>query len=164
MASKRGQIELDDAELAAFLTAAKTVIVGTNGPRGVPHMMPLWFVVHDSGDGACAGPEIWGWTFAKSQKTKNLERDPRATLLFEDGVSYEKLRGAMLECDVERLTDYDAVRSIGIELFTKYGDGNYPHESVVAMIEAQAPKRVGLRFTARRVVSWDHRKLAAGVY
>ena len=79
MPSRREQITLDDAEIAAYLEAEKTVIVGTNGPRGVPHLMPVWFVMR--------GTEVWSWTFAKSQKAKNLERDPRATLLVEDGAT-----------------------------------------------------------------------------
>ncbi len=131
------------------------MIVGTNGPRGVPHLMPLWFVLR-------AG-EVWGWTFAKSQKAKNLERDPRATLLFEDGTSYEKLRGVSYECQVDIADDYDTVRQLGIELFTRYGDGNHPPDPVIAMIEAQAHKRIALHFVAQRTVSWDHRKLG-GVY
>ncbi len=155
MAGRRDQIQLTDHEIAAYLADEKTVIVGTNGPRGVPHMMPLWFVMH--------GEEVWGWTFAKSQKAKNLEREPRATLLFEDGVTYDKLRGVMFECDVELITDVAAVEELGIELFTKYGDGNYPAEPVIEMIKAQAPKRVVMRFTKTRTVSWDHRKLG-GVY
>lgn len=155
MAGKRDQIKLTDEELVAYLADAKTVIVGTNGPRGLPHMMPLWFVMR--------GDEVWGWTFAKSQKAVNLERDARATLLFEDGVQYDKLRGVMIECDVELLREAPDIRQIGIDLFTKYGDGNYPADPVIEMIEAQTPKRVGLRFKPRRYVSWDHRKLG-GVY
>ena len=30
---------------------------------------------------------LWAWTFAKSQKAKNLERDPRATLQVEAGAT-----------------------------------------------------------------------------
>lgn len=156
MAGRRDQIKLSTDEIAAYLDGAKTAIAGSNGPRGVPHMMPLWFVMR--------GEEVWGWTFAKSQKAKNLERDPRASLLFEDGVSYEKLRGVMIECDVELPRDEATVRQIGIELFTKYGDGNPPAAPVIQMIEAQTPKRVGLRFIPRRYISWDHRKLGDGVY
>ncbi|MBI5309931.1 MAG: pyridoxamine 5'-phosphate oxidase family protein [Actinobacteria bacterium] len=155
MAGKRDQIKLSDEEIAAYIAEAKTVTAGTNGPRGIPHLMPLWFVPR--------GDEIWGWTFAKSQKAINLERDPRATLLFEDGVQYDKLRGVMIECDVELLREAPDIRQIGIDLFTKYGDGNYPADPVIEMIEAQTPKRVGLRFLPRRYVSWDHRKLG-GVY
>ena len=49
----------------------------TNGRDGFPHLMPLWYVVRDG--------ELWAWTFAKSQKVRNLERDPRATLQVEAG-------------------------------------------------------------------------------
>jgi Pyridoxamine 5'-phosphate oxidase len=156
MPSRREQIRLDDAELAAYMQSAKTVIVGSNGPRGVPHLMPLWFVLD--------GDDVLAWTFAKSQKAKNLGRDPRATLLFEDGTEYQELRGVMLECDVDVLTDFDDVRAIGISLFTKMGGGGEVHESVVGLIEAQTPKRIGMRFRPSRVVSWDHRKLGDGVY
>lgn len=155
MASKRDLIQLTDAEIAEFLASHKTVIVGTNGPRGLPHMMPLWFVMR--------GSEIWGWTFTKSQKIKNLQRDPRATLVFEDGVRYEKLRGVACECDVIVSDDEEVVRELGVELFTKYGDGAHPAPEVVAMIEQQAPKRSALRFVPTRTMSWDHRKLG-GAY
>lgn len=155
MASKREQIRLTDEEIAGYLAQHLTVIVGTNGPRGLPHMMPLWYVLH--------GQEIWGWTFTKSQKIKNLIRDPHATLLFEDGTSYEKLRGVAIECDVKLDENYEAVREVGVELFTKYGDGNPPAAPVIEMIEQQAHKRTALRFLPLRTISWDHRKLG-GVY
>ena len=53
--------------------------------------MPLWYVVRDG--------EVWAWTYAKSQKVRNLERDPRATLQVEAGEQYDELRGVMLEAD-----------------------------------------------------------------
>ncbi len=45
-----------------------------------------------------------GWTYAKSQKARNLERDARATIGIEDGVQYHELRGVMFECDVASST------------------------------------------------------------
>jgi hypothetical protein len=108
------------------------------------------------------GEEIWGWTFTKSQKIKNLERDPRATLLIEDGVTYDKLRGVSYECDVELDANYEVVKAVGIDLFTRYGDGNYPVDAVIQMIEQQVPKRTALRFIPKRTMSWDHRKLGGG--
>lgn len=155
MASKRDQIKLSEQEIREFLDRHRTVIVGTNGPRGLPHMMPLWYVLR--------GEEIWGWTFTKSQKVKNLTRDPCATLLFEDGTSYEKLRGVAIECDVKLDERYEVVRQVGVELFTKYGDGNPPAAPVIAMIEQQAHKRTALQFLPQRTTSWDHRKLG-GAY
>ena len=85
MPSRRDQIKLTDDELAQLLDEERVVVVSSFGPRGWPHSMPLWFTVRDG--------EIWVWTFAKSQKVKNLERDPRATLLVEAGEEYTELRG-----------------------------------------------------------------------
>ncbi len=83
---------MSGAELAAFLDEERTVICATNGQDGFPHLMPLWYVMRDA--------DLWAWTFAKSQKVRNLERDPRATLQVEAGSEYAELRGAMLRCDV----------------------------------------------------------------
>jgi PPOX class probable F420-dependent enzyme len=140
-------------EVRAFLGEKMVMQCATNGPRGMPHMTPLWFV----GDAA----ELRGWTYAKSQKARNLERDPRATLGLEDGVQYHELRGVMLECEVGLERYAAAVERFGLELFERYaGELN---DDIRAMVAAQAPKRVGLTFAPSRVVSWDHRKLG-GVY
>ena len=150
------------AELAAFLEEERTVICATNGQDGFPHLMPLWYVVRT--------PDIWAWTFAKSQKVRNLERDPRATLQVEAGSEYAELRGAMLKCDVTLHRDSDLVTAFGLELFARYRPGASQatsggvDEEVRAMVLAQAPKRVALRFHARSSATWDHRKLAVGVY
>ena len=125
----------------------------TNGPRGLPHLVPLWFVTDDS--------DLISWTYAKSQKARNLERDPRATLGFEDGVEYHELRGLMFECDVQLERDVGLVEEVGLRLFARYAGDLGPE--LREMVAAQAPKRVGLRFLPSRVVSWDHRKLA-GAY
>jgi PPOX class probable F420-dependent enzyme len=149
--SRRDQIVMSDAEALAFLEEERTMTCATSGPRGWPHLMPLWYLVRDG--------EIWAWTYAKSQKVRNLERDPRATLQVETGATYDQLRGVMMECDVTIHRDPELVRPIGEALFERYaGDRS---SQVVAV---QAPKRVVLAFHERRRVSWDHRKLSAGTY
>ena len=146
---------MSDAELSAFLQEEKVVTVATLGPGGRPHLMPLWYVAE--------GGALRGWTFAKSQKTRNLERDPRATLQVEAGSEYTELRGAMLECDVQLEWDTARVTDVGLELFSRYGGGGELGPEVRDMVAKQAPKRVGLHFTPTRIVTWDHRKLG-GVY
>ena len=136
-------------EVAAFLEEKMVMQCATVGPRGLPHMVPLWFV----GDAA----ELRGWTYAKSQKARNLERDPRATLGLEDGVQYHELRGVMFECEVQLERDPPAVEEYGLDLFERYA-GTLTDE-IRAMVAAQAQKRVGLAFVPTRTVSWDHRKL-----
>ena len=146
------------AELAAFLEEERTVICATNGQDGYPHLMPLWYVMR------CG--EVWAWTFAKSQKVRNLERDPRATLQVEAGAEYAELRGAMLKCDVAMHRETDLVAAFGLELFERYAPAapGGLDDGTRAMVLAQAPKRVALQFSVRSSATWDHRKLAAGVY
>jgi hypothetical protein len=148
---------MSEEEVRALLDDERTVICATNGRRGWPHLMPLWYVVRGSGPGGA--PELWAWTFAKSQKTRNLERDPRATLQVEAGTAYPELRGVMLECDVVVHRDVERIRDLALELFTRYGGVD---DDVRAMIDAQAPKRVALQFVERERASWDHRKLGSG--
>jgi PPOX class probable F420-dependent enzyme len=154
MASRRDQIRMTPDELREFLDEQKTVSVATIGPNGRPHLVPLWYVPD--------GDALIGWTFAKSQKAKNLERDPHATLQVEDGVEYQELRGVMFECDVEVEREPGRVAEYGRKIFTRYGGGELAPEAE-AMVEKQAQKRIGMRFTPTRTVSWDHRKLG-GVY
>jgi PPOX class probable F420-dependent enzyme len=146
---------MSDDERRAFLADRWIVSCATIGPRGRPHLVPLWYVPD--------GDDLRGWTYAKSQKAKNLERDPHATLQVEDGVAYHELRGVMLECDVELERDPERVAEYGLALFTRYGDGSEPGPELREMVEKQAAKRVGLCFKPTRIVSWDHGKLG-GAY
>jgi PPOX class probable F420-dependent enzyme len=158
---RRDQIKMSDVEVAAFLDEERIVICATIGRDGFPHLMPLWYVRRDE--------ELWSWTFAKSQKVRNLERDPRATLQVEAGEDYSELRGVMLKCDVTVHRETERVAALGTELFKRYRVGGADQlddldESVREMVLAQAPKRVALRFRTRARATWDHRKLAPGVY
>jgi hypothetical protein len=155
---RRAQIRMSDDEVRAFLEEERTVICATNGPRGWPHLMPLWYLVRPTGDGGA--PQIWAWTFAKSQKAVNIGRDARATLQVETGASYDELRGVMLECDVVVHDDVERVRAFGLELYARYAEVD---DDVRAMVDAQAPKRIAMQFVERRRATWDHRKLG-GVY
>jgi hypothetical protein len=156
--SHRDAIRMSADEVRGFLDEERTVVCATNGRAGWPHLMPLWYVVRQTGpDG---GDELWAWTFAKSQKVRNLERDARATLQVEAGEAYAELRGVMLECDVVVHREVDDIRALALELFERYGGVD---DDVRAMIDNQAPKRVALQFVERRRATWDHRKLG-GTY
>ena len=150
--SRRRQIAMSEQEVAALLAEERTVTCATNGPRGLPHLMPLWYVVRDG--------ELWAWTYAKSQKVRNLERDPRATVQIEAGDSYDQLRGVMYETEVALERDPERVTALGIEIAERYGGPL--NDDARAAVGAQAAKRVGLRFLARRTATWDHRKLGGG--
>ena len=169
--SRREQIKMDAAQTAAFLAEERTVTCASVGPRGWPHMMPLWYVLREaSGDGSSEpGPRIWAWTYGASQKVRNLERDPRATLQVEAAEEYQELRGVMLECDTVIHRELELVAELGAEILLRNSvprgvapPAKLPRE-VGDMVAAQAVKRVGLEFVERRRATWDHRKLG-GLY
>jgi PPOX class probable F420-dependent enzyme len=150
--SRRDQIRLSEEEMAQLLESERVAIVSSIGPRGWPHSMPLWYVPR--------GGELWVWTYAKSQKVRNLERDPRATLLVEAGHEYGELRGAMIEAEAGIHRDFATVIGFAEELTLRYADGIASVEGdAKAALEAQAPKRVAIHFKPIRVATWDHRKL-----
>jgi PPOX class probable F420-dependent enzyme len=152
MPSRRDQIKLTEGEQRELIETERVVVVSSLGPRGWPHVMPLWYVPRDG--------EIWIWTYAKSQKVRNLERDPRATLLIETGVEYVELRGVQIEAEAEIIRDLDRIVDYAKEMTIRYSEGISSVEGdAAAALQAQAPKRVAIRFQPKRVASWDHRKL-----
>ena len=154
--SRRDQIKLTDEEQDELIESERIVVVSSLGPRGWPHVMPLWYVPRDG--------DVWIWTYAKSQKVKNLERDPRATLLIETGNDYTELRGVQIEAEAELIRDLDRIVDYAKEMTIRYSDGIESVEGdAAAGLRAQAPKRVAIHFHSERVASWDHRKLG-GTY
>jgi PPOX class probable F420-dependent enzyme len=147
---KRAQIAMAADEVAAFLDEQRTVTCATLGQDGWPHLMPLWYVVR-------AG-ELWSWTYAKSQKVRNLERDPRCTLQVEAGTTYDQLRGVMLKAECELHRDLETVTALGEEIAVRYG-GTELDDAARAYVARQAAKRVALQFRPRDSATWDHRKL-----
>ena len=142
--NRRAAIAMSEAELAAFVDAERVITVATTGRDGWPHLMPLWYVVRDG--------ECWAWTYAKSQKIRNLERDARCTLQIEAGDSYDQLRGVMLKCVAAIHRDPEVVAGVGTELAARYGGGGH-------VTPEQAAKRVALQFVVKEIVSFDHGKL-----
>jgi PPOX class probable F420-dependent enzyme len=154
--SRRSQITMSDEEVLAFLADERVVTCATMGPRGWPHLMPLWYVVR--------GDTLWSWTYGKSQKVKNLERDARCTLQVEAGRDvYHELHGVTFECEAQIHRDLDTVTGVGMELAGRYG-GAEPSADMRAAFEQQAAKRVALEFRECRRASWDHRKLGSQTY
>ncbi len=139
-------------EQRELIESERIVVVSTIGPRGWPHSMPLWYVPREG--------EIWIYTYAKSQKVRNLERDPRATLLVEAGHEYNELRGVEIESIAEIHRDTNTVYELARELTARYAGGAQVDEAQAEALRAQAPKRAAIRFEPKRLASWDHRKLA----
>jgi PPOX class probable F420-dependent enzyme len=151
--SRRAQITMSDAEIAEFLAPPRNLQVATINRDGTPHLVTMYYAVIDD--------RIAFWTYRKSQKVLNLRRDPRITVLVEDGKSYGELRGVQIAGRAILSEDHEAVMDIGKRLFVRYfGDLD---DAAMAGVEASGSKRVSITVEPDHIVSWDHRKLG-GTY
>ena len=154
----RDRVKLTQDELEDFLKNAQTLQVASISPDGRPHLVPMWFAVDDEG---C----LVFTTYRSSQKVRNIERDPRVTLLVEDGDVYDELRGVMMEGEAELVDDIDSTRGVMRLVGAKYygktpaapADRDAPRSRPDR--RRTIPKRVAVRVRPGTVVSWDHRKL-----
>ena len=149
MPSRRDLIQMTPEEVDVFLHETHTMNVATIGRDGRPHLVAMWYGFLDG------APAFW--TFGKSQKIKNLERDPRITCLVEDGDVYSELRGVELVGTGTIITDKDDIVTIGLSTSHRHTGGD--PDAARPFVEAQAGKRLGVRINVEKVVSWDHRKL-----
>ncbi len=156
--SRRDQIRMTDEEYRAYIDAAHTIIITSIGKDGAPHPMPMWFGLED--DGA-----IVMSTFTKSQKIKNIERDPRVALLIESGAVYDQLKGVVIDGAAELVRDSEAVTDILVRVNARSVDGmqDANADQIRAAVAGTAKKRTGIRIRPQKIVSWDHSKLG-GTY
>lgn len=153
--SRRDEITMSTDEIRDFLDSARTMILTTIGPDGVPDPVAMWFVLRDG--------EIWMRTYAKSQKVTNVRRDPRVAILVESGDRYAELKGVQISGRLELSDDIDTICDIAAALLVKY-EGLDP-AYVEATREAYRPtavKQVAMRLVPDRTVSWDHAKIVQG--
>jgi PPOX class probable F420-dependent enzyme len=154
MANRRDAIKMTPEEVDEFLQGRHVMNVATLGPTGHPHLVAMWYGFVD------AEPAFW--TFGKAQKVVNLRRDPRITVLVEDGETYDELRGVELVGTGQVVEDYDTVLQIGLSVGERYTGPAAVSDAARPFLEAQARKRVGVIVHVEHVVSWDHRKLGGG--
>ncbi len=146
---RRGAIAMTDEEVRAFLAEQRTLIVASLNRDGTPHLVAMWYALVDG--------RVAFWTYAKSQKARNLARDPRITCLVEAGARYEELRGVQLRGRAEMTDDRAMVQRVGEAVAERYAgpldDRARQHVAVAGA------KRVAITVRPDAVISWDHRKL-----
>ncbi len=142
----RLDLSLTGEELEAYLRAQRTARVATVGADGTPHVVPLWFVWHD------------GTVFLNSTlgnvTVDNMLRGGVATVVIDDGDSYETLRGVVLTGEVERAEDDPRLHEVETAWSGKYLGGEEPPYR-------RWRNRAWFRLEPERVASWDFRKIPA---
>lgn len=153
MSARRDQIRMTPQEIERYLEQRKTIILCSNGLGGFPHPVPMWF--RQAPDGA-----IEMTTYSKSQKAMNIRRDPRVTLLAESGVEYAELKSVQIFGRAELIEDRERITDVLIAASGR--SAATPRQELPALRAAMAStasKRVLIRVTGDKVLSWDHTKL-----
>ncbi len=152
--SRRDMITMNADERREMLEECRSLQIATINPDGAPNLVTMWY--------ALDGDDIVFWTYATSQKVKNLERDPRICCLVEDGTAYEELRGIQINGEVDIVSEPEERFRLGRAIIRRNIEG-LDEESIEGAAQMMGAKRVAIRVKADDIVSWDHRKLG-GVY
>ena len=143
---------MDAEAIEAFIEEQKSLQVGTINSDGSIHLSTLWFAVVDG--------LIVFETYTSSQKVVNLERDSRITVLLEDGLEYNNLRGVMIKGAVNLVSEPTEVKQIAREVI-KRNQPEIPDEMLDDAAASLAVKRTVVTVVPEKVVSWDHRKISS---
>lgn len=147
--SRRDQIRMTDEERLAFLRERHTMSVATIGPDGRIHLVAMWY--------GFVGDQLAFWTYGKSQKIRNLERDPQITCLVEAGHDYNELKGVELVGRGIVSHERDVVQAIGESTWERYtGPVDDAARQAVGVVGA---KRAAVLLEVDKIVDWDHSKL-----
>jgi len=154
MPKRRDLIRMTPEEVDEFLAGRRVMNIATHNPDGTIHLVAMWY-------GFAPDGRVAFETFTKSQKVRNLRRDPRITALVESGETYDELKGVQLVGTAELTEDPDVLMPVARSVVERYmGVGGEEAEAAAAML---ARKRTAVVLDVDRVVSWDHTKLG-GTY
>ena len=146
----RGAAVLDDPLVRELLSMRLIGVLATLEPDGAVHAVPLWLA---PADGA-----ILLATGSHSRKTRNLERDPRATLVLHDSRPGAEVCGVSIRGRVEIVRGAAAEPLIRAVQRRYVGDAR---EQLPALEAFLGSDDVALRFVPEVAVTWDERGNAA---
>ncbi len=120
----------------AFLTEPRFGVLATINTDGSPQLTTMWYELQ--------GDEIMMNTLAGRLKDRNMRRDARVALCFEEGYQYVTVTGT-----VRMVEDQATAQADIAHLAYRY----HPAEKAAQMVETQFARqeRVTLRMTIERV-------------
>lgn len=121
----------------AFLQERRFAVLATINKDGTPQLTTMWYLLE--------GDTIVMNTKVGRTKERNMRRDPRISVCFEDGYSYLTVSGTVEMIDDQKIAQHDIYR-----LAVRY-DGE---EAARQQMEEQFSKetRVTLRLKCERII------------
>jgi hypothetical protein len=148
---RRGRrIAMSPEERDEFLRAGRTCRLATVSTNG-PHLSALWF--------AWDGDAFWVTSIVKSQRWRDIERNPHVSVLVDGGHDFFELCGVEITGRAEPVGEIPRVGEPNENLTRpeqlfgdKYSGGAFRHDG----------RHAWLRIVPEKIVSWDFRKIPTG--
>src|SRR5580704_5860300 len=144
--SRRDKIQFTPEEQPSFLSQPHKAALATIDKDGFPHVVAMGYRYKDGA--------IYMTSYGKAQKVINIRRNPKVAVMVEIGERYSDFQAVMIRGYCEIIEDPKVVRetmNLAVESATA--------AAVPTGAASSAPKRVVLKITPSKTVSWDHTKL-----
>lgn len=132
-------------EVNAFLDSRPGwIALTTISASGHPHTVPIGYFR--------IGDEVFVGCRAGTQKTKNIERNPRVSLMLESGSTMQDIKGICIQGDADVILDPAEQLPLMRESMAKRGvpEAQLPTEA--------RPGAAYIRVRPTRIISWDYAK------
>ena len=135
--------KLSKDEVNAFLDSKPGwIALTTMSKDGYPHTVPIGYFR--------LGDDVYIGCRAGSQKLKNIERDPKVSLMLESGGSMQDIKGVVIQGEATVTTD-------GAELLRLTREAAAKRGVPEAQLPAQPPPGAAyIRVVAKKYLSWDY--------
>lgn len=148
-------VRLSDEETWAFLERGHTAVLTTLRRDGAPASVPMWFVVD--------GRTVCVRTLERSKKALNMRRDPRVSLVVEEGLAWADLRAVVLAGLAREETDATELARLQAAFDAKYRDFKAPADLPQATRRHYAAAWSFFRIEPHgRTLTWANAKLLEG--
>src|SRR5262245_61045554 len=137
---------LDDPLVREVLTARLVGVLATLRPDGAIDAVPMWYALHDDAVVLATG--------SRSRKVRNLEADPRATLVLHDSRPGYEVCGASIAGTVEVVRPPSARALVELVHRRYLAAESAHHDSVRAFLDSDD---VALRLAPTSSLTWDER-------
>ncbi len=109
-----------------FLKSQKILRLATIGKTKTPHIVPVWYIY--------SSKKIYIGTNTRTQKVKNLKKNPRIAFCVDEGINAPNIFGVKGEGKATLILDKPKVKKIAIKILLRYFK-NIKNKSAIELLD-----------------------------
>jgi nitroimidazol reductase NimA-like FMN-containing flavoprotein (pyridoxamine 5'-phosphate oxidase superfamily) len=141
-------INMTPDQVKVFLAEQKVCRMATVGKSGMPHVIPMWYVILNG--------DISIETTGTTKKVRNVKSNEKVSLVVDSGEFLYDYMGVMMQGRMEEVNDkaiFNRFREAYAQRY--FGSDEHPGYQFLTSI----PNCVLLKFVPEKHMSWDYTKL-----